>query len=198
MVNSLYSSSESPDSNPDSCDESQKRIEEYDDSEYENLVYSIQNLVLESSCVDDLEDRGVPVKLYIHQFLEKVCNHKSASIEPHDFCPPGLTFPLDTCSPHAGGGNSQVSLGDDYQANGGNKKRKNGQKRAMGRDSDGNSPDDDGADGSEGVSNTPKKQKTGNIEELSCPFRKRNPIRFNVRDHSQCALQFYADLARLK
>ncbi|KAI1079548.1 hypothetical protein F5B20DRAFT_544063 [Whalleya microplaca] len=33
---------------------------------------------------------------------------------------------------------------------------------------------------------------------LSCPYRKRNPIRFNVRDHQICANQSHVDMASLK
>ncbi|KAI1336094.1 hypothetical protein F5Y15DRAFT_218484 [Xylariaceae sp. FL0016] len=34
--------------------------------------------------------------------------------------------------------------------------------------------------------------------ELSCPFRKRNPLRFNVRDHEACANKSYGDVFQLK
>ncbi|KAK3382088.1 hypothetical protein B0T24DRAFT_600456 [Lasiosphaeria ovina] len=33
---------------------------------------------------------------------------------------------------------------------------------------------------------------------LSCPFRKRNPLRFNVRDHQSCAIQPFPDISQLK
>ncbi|KAK4455411.1 hypothetical protein QBC34DRAFT_67551 [Podospora aff. communis PSN243] len=31
-----------------------------------------------------------------------------------------------------------------------------------------------------------------------CPFRKRNPLRFNIRDHPPCALETYRDMQHLK
>jgi hypothetical protein len=34
--------------------------------------------------------------------------------------------------------------------------------------------------------------------DYSCPFRCRNPIRFNIHDHPQCALYAYRDIHRLK
>lgn len=46
-----------------------------------------------------------------------------------------------------------------------------------------------------------KRPKKGELEHparMSCPFRKRNPLRFNVRDRQNCALQGFADMARLK
>jgi hypothetical protein len=33
---------------------------------------------------------------------------------------------------------------------------------------------------------------------LSCPFRKRNRLRFNVRDHQSCAVQFFSNINHLK
>ncbi|KAI2470698.1 hypothetical protein F4781DRAFT_389490 [Annulohypoxylon bovei var. microspora] len=34
--------------------------------------------------------------------------------------------------------------------------------------------------------------------ELSCPYRKRNPLRFNVRDHEKCANTSYPNMSQLK
>jgi hypothetical protein len=33
---------------------------------------------------------------------------------------------------------------------------------------------------------------------FSCPFRKRNPLRFNVRDFQSCAVQSFPDIPQLK
>lgn len=41
-----------------------------------------------------------------------------------------------------------------------------------------------------------KKRRVGG--DLSCPYRKRNPRRFNVRDHEECANRSYKDIPRLK
>lgn len=32
----------------------------------------------------------------------------------------------------------------------------------------------------------------------SCPFRKRNPRRFNIRDHSACAMSQFPDISKVK
>jgi len=40
--------------------------------------------------------------------------------------------------------------------------------------------------------------KVQDDEKLSCPYRKRNPIRFNVRDYQSCATQSYPDISQLK
>ena len=45
----------------------------------------------------------------------------------------------------------------------------------------------------------PKKVKSeANSIRLSCPFRKRNPLRFNIRDHPTCATTFFPDMYSLK
>lgn len=43
--------------------------------------------------------------------------------------------------------------------------------------------------------------KTGgqvNISEFPCPYRRRNPVLFNVRDHEHCARRPFSDLGELK
>lgn len=35
-------------------------------------------------------------------------------------------------------------------------------------------------------------------QNLSCPFRKRNPVKFNVRDYQSCAVQSFPDISLLK
>jgi len=47
-------------------------------------------------------------------------------------------------------------------------------------------------------SNKAKKSRAEGLLKLSCPYRKRNPLRFNVRDSPQCSLQSYSLLANLK
>ena len=47
-----------------------------------------------------------------------------------------------------------------------------------------------------------KRQKTAASETIikayTCPFRKRNPIRFNVRDYQTCALSTFPDIPHVK
>lgn len=69
--------------------------------------------------------------------------------------------------------------------------------------SDEGDQDQDGFDegGSPGGPNgNGKKAKVASSEDqrLSCPFRKRNPVKFNVRDHQNCAVQSFPDVSQLK
>lgn len=69
-------------------------------------------------------------------------------------------------------------------------------------DDDSFSQGDGGGKDGQGGGTRAKKTKTGGIlsegKPMSCPYRKRNPLRFNIRDHVSCATQGHADMARLK
>ncbi|KAH7018993.1 hypothetical protein EDB80DRAFT_770996 [Ilyonectria destructans] len=77
--------------------------------------------------------------------------------------------------------------------------RRGGKRKKLGkRDEDG----DEFSDG-EGSGFLPAKRARPNPREdenlrLSCPFRKRNPHRFNVRDHHSCAMTYFPKFAELR
>ncbi|CEJ79847.1 hypothetical protein VHEMI00062 [[Torrubiella] hemipterigena] len=65
------------------------------------------------------------------------------------------------------------------------------------RSGDDNSQDGGGA----GSVQSKRAKKNGGEDEnirLSCPFRKRNPYRFNVRDHHSCAMTYFPKFAELR
>ncbi|KAI5459662.1 hypothetical protein BGZ63DRAFT_359500 [Mariannaea sp. PMI_226] len=79
--------------------------------------------------------------------------------------------------------------------------RRNGKRKKQGkREEDG----DEFSDGEgEGSGFLPTKRARPNPREdenlrLSCPFRKRNPHRFNVRDHHSCAMTYFPKFAELR
>ncbi|KUI53176.1 hypothetical protein VP1G_00766 [Cytospora mali] len=173
--------------------------------EYQKLVEGISNLVLESACFGDLEDRGIPLELYIHGCLEQVSNHQSANLQCHASRIPTRTPPLQICNPGTNMGSSQMPMGAGNRGNSRNKRKNggNGNTGRGGRDTGDNhdaddDDDDDEADDDQGDPVRTKKQKTGKGENLSCPFRRRNPVRFNVRDYRQCAFTSFQNLALLK
>jgi hypothetical protein len=76
--------------------------------------------------------------------------------------------------------------------------QRGGKRKKLGKgDQDG----DDYSDG-EGVGSFAKRARPNPREEenlrLSCPFRKRNPHRFNVRDHHSCAMTYFPKFAELR
>ena len=68
-----------------------------------------------------------------------------------------------------------------------------------GGDGDGGDGREDGDDKrSSRQANIRKKQKLwGKNINLSCPDRKRNPLKFNIRDHGSCSLRGYRDFPHL-
>ncbi|KAK5661413.1 hypothetical protein OQA88_11313 [Cercophora sp. LCS_1] len=43
-----------------------------------------------------------------------------------------------------------------------------------------------------------KQAKNEDIRNYSCPYRKRNPLRFNIRSHQKCALTTFPDISQVK
>lgn len=87
------------------------------------------------------------------------------------------------------GGNS----GTGESQRGGKRKKQPGK----GGDEEG----DDLSDGDEGSLPIKRPRPNPRDEEnlrLSCPFRKRNPQRFNVRDHHSCAMTYFPKFAELR
>lgn len=175
-----------------------------DDSAYDHLVESITNLVLESSCVGNVEERAVPIELYVHNLLEQIMNHTKAANKSQAFCLPIRNLPIQNSGAPGDVGDADVRARDQ----GGNAGSSNGNKRknkaasGQGRNhsyEDEESLDDSSEEDQGNNTQKPKKLKTGKkSHNFSCPFRKRNPNRFNVREHSSCALNPFADFALLK
>ncbi|KAK4159731.1 hypothetical protein QBC43DRAFT_123629 [Cladorrhinum sp. PSN259] len=96
----------------------------------------------------------------------------------------------------AGGDGSPGSGGMGGASPGGDNRKGRPRKRPA----DGNERDDDeddNGDGDDGYRQPGGKRQKGEPR-LSCPFRKRNPIRFNVREFTSCATQDFPDMPQLK
>lgn len=77
--------------------------------------------------------------------------------------------------------------------------QRGGKRKKLGR----NEEEGDGYSDGEGSGYLPVKRPRPNPKEddnirLSCPFRKRNPRRFNVRDHHSCAMTYFPKFAELR
>ena len=59
-------------------------------------------------------------------------------------------------------------------------------------------PGDEGRGGTRGPKKARMAKGDGPATKFSCPFRKRNPLRFNIREQPACATQFFADMYSLK
>lgn len=174
-----------------------------EDTTYDHLVESITNLVVESSCIRNVEERAVPVELYVHNLLEQIMNHTKAADKSQAFCLPIRNLPMRNSEAPGDAGDADVRARGQARNAGSSSgnKRKNKAASGPGRNHgyDEESLDDSSEEDEGNNTQKPKKLKTGKkSHNFSCPFRKRNPIRFNVRDHTSCALNPFADFALLK
>lgn len=97
----------------------------------------------------------------------------------------------NSSTPSQGGSSQGGSGGGDSSSAG---KRK---KQSRGDEDDGEFTD------GEGLGYNPLKKLRPNPKDdenlrLSCPYRKRNPSRFNVRDHHSCAMTYFPKFAELR
>ena len=115
-------------------------------------------------------------------------------------------IPFNTVGADPGGNQPQGSgIGASSNANRGgqsglpNSRKRRSHKRQTSDEShdDGDGDGDEDEDGAGRVGPRRAKLLPQNTR-LSCPFRKRNTLRFNIRDHSTCATTHYSDLSSIK
>lgn len=195
----------SPPDNPNleahlaSTKEDYESTEEDAEAQYEQLVENIANLVVKSNWTGHIGDDCAPIVQYTHAYLESIRTHDDildTSGKLHVLC----------TSPCADGDDPDPSLGGPAASGAGNcnRKRKQGSGHSNNRgkkDYDDEYPNGNGADDFEDTddwSGDKKRARVDDCQKLPCPYRKRNPTRFNVRKHTQCALNTFASMALLK
>lgn len=93
------------------------------------------------------------------------------------------------------GGNNVTGSGGGSGNGGGSKRRQNGAGNGSGHPG---GDDFHGGDGPNENGKRPRLEHPADDKNFSCPFRKRNPVRFNVRHHQNCAVQSFPDISQLK
>lgn len=103
-------------------------------------------------------------------------------------------------TPSSQGGGSPGEGSSDQQASGyfakGKRKAEGGSEDGSGLGGRDNHQGDEEGDtpmGSQGYAS-----RNSGISNFSCPYRKRNPLRFNVREHYVCATHSFSDMSQLK
>ncbi|KAK0723323.1 hypothetical protein B0T26DRAFT_750602 [Lasiosphaeria miniovina] len=155
----------------------------------------------------DLDHTGAAAEAYksVSYCLDELSHVVPASALPNpgDFvheASPGDTGSTTTryfgAGGDAGAGAGRSNKQDTGNGNGGQKRPlDNGDNDPNNNgSSDGNGPGGGGGPGGK----KPKLMSEPQDQNLSCPFRKRNPVRFNVRDHQSCAVQSFPDISQLK
>lgn len=163
--------------------ESQSSVSEEED------VDSILDYTLQLSYGVDISDASIPQaesRRIARRFMRELGQtmwHAGTDNQSHN------AMSTTASSSSTPGGNS----GTGESQRGGKRKKQPGQ----GGDEEG----DDLSDGD--GSSLPMKRPRPNPKDeenlrLSCPFRKRNPQRFNVRDHHSCAMTYFPKFAELR
>lgn len=120
--------------------------------------------------------------------------------------PPGPPIPSTQLAhaPSSASGSSgalsrHASSNTTSSSSGGSKRKKT----SSGSDDPGDTPSDAEGDGSDHHNPGPKRPRPSPREpdenlRLACPFRRRNPSRFNVRQHHSCAMTYFPKFAELR
>ncbi|KAI6359079.1 hypothetical protein MCOR25_007174 [Pyricularia grisea] len=173
----------------------------YGDAYYDVMCQAIHNIILERTPTAVLDDLEKPLEMAAVWCTEKAINliqeklfdiscaekivtdHSEGSLEDsgHGSYAPSNAASASTSQKHARAkkhGESSNRQGDDESEDDTN----NGQNQEGSRI------------GRQDHRHLSKRDRNG----FSCPFRKRNPLRFNIRDWSNCALQPYDNITLLK
>jgi hypothetical protein len=158
------------------------------------LVDEISSWVLRNTFGKDVDDCAAPLLIwdctyrYLQELSSAVHEGKLGLVET----------PSGHGSPSSHGDGTPGPSSNDQQPAGQFGK---GKRKAEGGSEDGSglggqdNPGDGDRDISPG-SQAPSSKST--ISNFSCPYRKRNPLRFNVRDYYVCATHSFADMSQLK
>ncbi|KAK4126486.1 hypothetical protein N657DRAFT_615281 [Parathielavia appendiculata] len=174
-----------------SCSES----EDHDAGDEEaRLVDEISSLVLRNTFGKDLDDCAAPLLVWdcTYRYLQELwtaCEEGNLGFRQ-------ATSGHGTPSSHYGG--TPGSANNDQQFSGQYGK---GKRKVEGGDDDGGGLGGRDNQGNDGTEESPASQAystKGTFTHFSCPYRKRNPLRFNVRDHYVCATHSFADMSQLK
>ncbi|KAL2177645.1 uncharacterized protein P884DRAFT_223240 [Thermothelomyces heterothallicus CBS 202.75] len=164
------------------------------EDEESRLVNEISSWVLRNTFGKDVDDCAAPLLVwdctyrYLQELWAAAHEGNAGFIQ--------TTSGHGTPSPHYGG----------TSAPGGNDQQNSGYPGKGKRKADG------GSDGGSGFGGRDKEEdderdvspasqaysSKANITNFSCPYRKRNPLRFNVRDYYVCATHSFADMSQLK
>lgn len=169
--------------------------DEQQDDPYEKLASDIRDLVMMSAFGSHLEELNVPIDNHVFACLERMLNRNQGGADTGAL----ESSPNELAQNPSTGNYIPIAPGQaSSEGNSGSRKRKTERdhRRRRGQDDDeGADSDEEGLRDAGPVQRHVKEIKSGR---LSCPFRKKNSLRFNVRDHNQCATQCYADIFLLK
>ncbi|TLS29992.1 hypothetical protein PpBr36_03058 [Pyricularia pennisetigena] len=174
----------------------------YGDAYYDVLCQAIHNLILEHTPTAVLEDLEKPMKMTAAWCTEQAINMIQEKL--YDIsCAEKIAADCGENSLDDSGSGSQApshaAVASATQKKHARAKRHGESSNRRGDDdseddTNNNQDQEDNSTGRQDDRHLSKRDRVG----FSCPFRKRNPLRFNIRDWSNCALQPFANITLLK
>jgi hypothetical protein len=165
------------------------------DSERKDRILAFALRTLFGLDQDSLNDRD---RLASVQDMDDLVERLKRRVFQHGLSGSSETEQMDADG--GSGGHGQIPQSDQQSALRSAANRQNGKRRKP-ADNDGDRGGDDSSReagaGDPTVSSSAKRAKTADFK-LSCPFRKRNCHRFNVRDHRKCALTYFTSFSDLR
>lgn len=162
------------------------------DDLYDLLVEDICNVVSNRLTEDDLRKLNAPITHYANLLVERIARELKDS----------TTLSTTPVIYQAFGSSENDSTASSPKTS--NFRSNTGHENKEGLPCEQNDSDSD--DSNDAGSHRPlgmdehEVSKRANAKEIamSCPYRKRNPLRFNVRSHSSCALSDFPSMTLLK
>ncbi|KAL2129833.1 hypothetical protein VTI74DRAFT_7263 [Chaetomium olivicolor] len=184
-----------PPSSNVACAKSEEDEDEEAEDEEGRLVDELSSWILRSTFGKDVDDCAAPLLVWdcTYRYLQELWTAANEGNQGFIQATSGQGTP----SSHYGG--TPGSGNNDQQLSGQHGK---GKRKADGGSDDGSGLG--GRDNQEGEERdvSPASQaystRGSGITNFSCPYRKRNPLRFNVRDYYVCATHSFADMSQLK
>jgi hypothetical protein len=172
---------------------------------HDNIIHEVCNLVLQQAFgvqLDDVALAGTASSVY--ESVSYCLDEISHIILNSGFSNTGIVIDESTWGrtgtnavPIWPAGGVADGIGSGGGGGGGQGNGGGGRKRS-------NAGHDHGGGAGDGSPSGGKRQRVSQTQQqssdmhFSCPFRKRNPVRFNVRDFQSCAVQSFPDVPQLK
>lgn len=150
------------------------------------LVYGID---IHDTSVSPLESRRV-----VQEFIRELGQTLWHAAPDSQHTSTAMSGSTSNSSTPGNSGTGEPQRGGKRKKQGGN----GGGGSGRGGDNDGDEFTDGDGEGYLPVKRPKPNPKDDDNLRLSCPFRKRNPQRFNVRDHHSCAMTFFPKFAELR
>ncbi|KAK4218615.1 hypothetical protein QBC37DRAFT_274665 [Rhypophila decipiens] len=177
-------------------DDEEEQEKDYDE-ELSHLVDELSSCVLRSTLGKDVEDCPAPLLVLdcTSRYLEEIRTAAETGSLVNTLA---ASDQSGSCSPGDSSQRWNNGSQDGASQRGGNGKGK-GKRKAEGGSDDGFGDADGGSDrnGDPMTGLSPTGRPAGSFN-YSCPYRKRNPLRFNVRDKNVCATHSFTDMSQLK